>query len=66
MKNDDTLLPPMKIGQDAEESERLVEEIQQTGVVQSQDAAQSAPATDEDMTDGTEPPSIPTPVITRS
>ena len=65
MQNDDTTLPPMQIGQNAEESERLVEEIQQTGVVQSQDAAQNMPAPDKDVTEGTEPPSIPTPVITR-
>ena len=56
----------MQIGQDAETSDRLVEEIQNTGVVESQDAAQNAPAREEAMTDGTEPPSIPTPVITRS
>ena len=66
MQNNDTTLPPMQVGQDAEESERLVEEIKNTGVIESQDAAESAPARDEAMTDGTEPPTIPTPVITRS
>ena len=66
MKNDDTLLPPMQVGQNAEESERLVEEIQQTGVVESQDAAQNAPSPDENMAEGTESPSIPTPIIARS
>ena len=65
MQND-TTLPPMQIGQNAEQSDRLVEEIQQTGVVQSQDAAENAPAHDENMTDGTQPPSVPTPVIERS
>ena len=66
MKNDDTTLPPMQVGQDAEESQRLIEEIQQTGVVESQDAAQNAPPADENMSDGTEPSSIPSPVIERS
>lgn len=65
MQNDN-VIPPMKIGADAQESERLIEEIQNTGVIESQDAAQSAPAPDQNMTDGTEPPSVPTPIITRS
>lgn len=55
----------MQTGSNAEESQRLIEEIQNTGVVESQDAAETAPARDEDMTDGTEPPSVPTPVIER-
>ena len=56
----------MQIGADAEQSQQLVEEIQNTGVVQSQDAAENAPARDENMSQGDEPPSIPLPVITRS
>ena len=59
-------LPPMQIGADAEQSARLVEEIKHTGVAESQDAAQTAPAPNENMTPGDEPPSIPTPIITRS
>lgn len=55
----------MQTGSNAEESQRLIEEIQNTGVVESQDAAESAPARDEDVTERTEPPTIPTPVITR-
>ena len=66
MRNQDTLLPPMQVGAAAETSERLIEEIQHTGVVQSQDAAQATPAPDQDMTEGNEPPSTPVPVITRS
>ncbi len=58
-------IPPVQVGSDAQESQRLIEEIQNTGVIESQDAAQNAPTTDEDVTDGTEPPTIPTPVITR-
>lgn len=65
MKND-TPIPPMQTGSNAQESQRLIEEIQNTGVIEAQDAAESAPTRDEDMTDGTEPPTIPTPVITRS
>lgn len=65
MQND-TPIPPMQVGTDAQESQRLVEEIQNTGVVEAQNAAENAPARDENMTDGTEPPTIPMPVITRS
>ncbi len=65
MQNDNPL-PPMQVGADAEESQRLVEEIQNTGVVESQDAAQAAPAPDQNVTDGTEPPQIPMPVVARS
>ena len=56
----------MQTGANAEESQRLIEEIQHTGVVEAQDAAQSAPARDENMTDGTQPPTVATPPITRS
>ena len=65
MQND-TPIPPMQTGSSAQESQRLIEEIQNTGVVESQDAAESAPAHDENMTDGTEPPMTATPPITRS
>ena len=56
----------MQVGADAQESQRLIEEIKNTGVAESQDAAEAMPAPAEAMTDGTEPPSVPTPVITRS
>ena len=56
----------MQTGSDAQESQRLIEEIQHTGVVEAQDAAESAPARDENMTDGTPPPVAATPPITRS
>lgn len=65
MQND-TPIPPMQTGASAEESQRLIEEIQNTGVVEAQDAAQSAPARDENMSEGTEPPSVATPVIERA
>ena len=64
MQNDN-VIPPMQTGASAQESERLVEEIQQTGVVESQDAAQATPSPDKDMTDGTQPPATPNPVIRR-
>ena len=66
MQNDDTLLPPMQVGQNAEESERLVEEIQQSGVIESQDSAQAALSPEENVADDSEPSSISLPVITRS
>ena len=55
----------MQVGSDAQESQRLIEEIQNTGVIQSQDAAESATAHDEKMSED-DASSIPTPVITRS
>ncbi len=64
MQND-TPIPPMQTGSSAQESQRLIEEIQNTGVVEAQDAAESAPAREEDMDSKDEPPTIPTPVITR-
>ena len=65
MQNEN-IIPPMQVGADAQESQRLIEEIKNTGVAESQDAAEAMPAPAEAMTDGTEPPSVPTPVITRS
>ena len=65
MQND-TPIPPMQTGANAQESQRLVEEIQNTGVVEAQDAAENAPARDEEMTDDTQPPTTATPPITRS
>ena len=65
MQNDN-VIPPMQTGADAQESERLVEEIQNTGVVESQDAAQAMPARDENMTDGIQMPSEPAQPIRRS
>ena len=56
----------MQTGSNAEESQRLVEEIQHTGVVEAQDAAENSPARDENMTDGTEPSTVATPPIRRS
>ena len=64
MQNE-TPLPPMQVGADAEQSARLVEEIKNTGVIESQDAAQAAPAPDQEMTEDETPP-VPLPVITRS
>ena len=64
MQND-TPIPPMQTGSSAQESQRLIEEIQNTGVIEAQDAAESAPARDENMTDEDEPTTIPMPVITR-
>ena len=64
MQND-TPIPPVQTGADAQESQRLIDEIQNTGVVEAQDAAQNAPARDENMTDSDEPTTIPMPVITR-
>lgn len=65
MQNDPPI-PPMQTGSSAQESQRLIEEIQNTGVVEAQDAAESAPARDENMTDGAQPSSAATPPITRS
>ena len=55
----------MQTGAGAEESQRLIEEIQNSGVVEAQDAAQSAPARDENMTEATAPPTAATPPVTR-
>lgn len=65
MQND-IPIPPMQTGENAEESQRLIEEIQNTGVIESQDAAESAPTRDENMTSDAEPPSVPMPVIESS
>ena len=62
----DTPSPPMQTGANAQESERLVEEIQNTGVVESQDAAQATPAHDENVTDGVQMPSEPAKPIRRA
>ncbi len=65
MQNDN-VIPPTQTGADAQESERLVEEIQNTGVVESQDAAQSMPAHDENVSDVVQSPSALSKPITRS
>ncbi len=65
MQNDN-VIPPMQTGANAQESERLVEEIQQSGVVESQDAAQAMPAHDENVTDGVQMPSESAKPITRA
>lgn len=65
MPNETPFSPP-QVGADATESQKLVEEIRNTGVIQSQDAAENVPAHDENMSDGDEPPQIPMPIITRS
>ena len=56
----------MQTGSSAQESQRLIEEIQNTGVVEAQDAAENAPARDENMADGVELPGVTSPVIERS
>ncbi len=65
MQNDN-VIPPMQTGANAQESERLIEEIQQHGVVESQDAADAMPTRDENMTDDIQPPTTATPPIRRS